>query len=191
VKAHGPWQIVETKEVYRDPWIRVERDDVVRPDGHPGTYTVVHLMPGVSVLALDSDLQVCLTKEFHYAVGRTTLEAVSGGIEPGEEPLQTAQRELKEELGISAEDWRELGTVDPFTASILSPAKLFLARNLTFGPQNLEGTETILLVKMPLEEAVRKVLDSEITHAPTAVLILKTWIAVSGIDEGLSTQGEK
>ncbi len=180
MKPHGPWQIIDTKQVYRDPWFRVERDDVVRPDGELGTYTVVHLKPGVCVLALDEDQQVCLTKEFHYAVGRITVEAVSGGIEPDEDPLLTAKRELQEELGITALDWLELGVVDPFTASILSPARLYLARKLTFGPQNLEGTETIELVKMPLEEAVRHVLGDHITHTPTAILILKTWLYICG-----------
>jgi ADP-ribose pyrophosphatase len=179
MKRHGPWQIVDTKEVYRDPWFRVERDNVIRPDGGPGTYTVVHLKPGVCVLALDENQDVCLTEEFHYAVGRVTLEAVSGGIEPDEDPLGTAKRELQEELGITAEEWREMGVVDPFTASILSPARLYLARRLSFGPQSLEGTETIRLAKLPLEDAVRRVLESEITHGPTAVLILKTWLAVS------------
>ncbi len=187
MKPHGPWQIIETKQVYRDPWFRVERDDVIRPDGELGTYTVVHLKPGVCVLALDDEGQVCLTKEFHYAVGRTTIEAVSGGIEPDEDPLVTAKRELKEELGISADDWQELGVVDPFTASILSPARLYLARTLTFGRQNLEGTETIELVKMPLEEAVRHVIGNHITHSPTAMLILKTWLFVSGADGTLDT----
>ena len=180
MKRHGPWEILETKEVYRDPWFRVERDDVIRPDGEPGTYTVVHLKPGVCVLALDDDGQVCLTEEFHYAVGRVTIEAVSGGIEPGEDPLETARRELEEELGIRAEDWREMGEVDPFTASILSPVKMYLAQSLTFGPQSLEGTETIRLVKLPLKEAVERVFASEITHSPTAVLILKTWLEVLG-----------
>ncbi len=180
LKRHGPWQIVETKEVYRDPWFRVERDDVIRPDGEPGTYTVVHLKPGVCVLALDEYRQVCLTEEFHYAVGRVTVEAVSGGMEPGEDPLETAKRELQEELGITADNWQELGVVDPFTSSILSPAKLYLAQNLAFGPQNLEGTETIRLIKMPLEEAVRQVLGSEISHGPSALAILKTWFALSG-----------
>ena len=188
VKPHGPWQIQSTNEVYRDPWFRVLRDEVIRPDGNPGTYTVVHLKPGVCVLALDEEENVCLTKEFHYAVGRITIEAVSGGIEPGEDPLETARRELQEELGISAEDWQELGTVDPFTASILSPARMYLARRLTFGPHNQEGTETIQLVKMPLEEAVRQVLDGEITHSPSAVLILKTWFQISRNARTGSTQ---
>lgn len=187
MKRHGPWGIRETKEVYRDPWFRVERDDVIRPDGEPGTYTVVHLKPGVCVLALDDDGQVSLTKEFHYAVGRITIEAVSGGIETDEDPLLTAQRELQEELGITAKVWQDMGRVDPFTASILSPTRMYLARHLTFGPQRLEGTETIELVKMPMEEAVRRVFNSEITHGPSALLILKTWMTVFRKDENKGT----
>jgi ADP-ribose pyrophosphatase len=189
MKRHGPWQIVKSNEVYKDPWFRVDRDKVIRPDGKPGTYTVVHLKPGVCVLALDEDGQVCLTEEFHYAVGRVTLECVSGGIEPGEDPLQTAKRELKEELGIIAEDWREMGTVDPFTASILSPVKLYLATHLTFGTQSQEGTETICLTMMPLKEAVRQVVESEITHSPTAVLLMKTWLAATQNSGKRSTSG--
>ena len=188
MKHHGPWQILETNEVYRDPWFRVERDEVIRPDGKPGTYTVVHLKPGVCVLALDEEQHVCLTQEFHYAVGRTTIEAVSGGIEPGEDPLETARRELEEELGITALDWQEMGEVDPFTASISSPAKLYLAQKLSFGAQSQEGTETIELTRMTLAEAVRRVMAGEITHSPSAVLILKTWLILSETGKGFSTQ---
>jgi 8-oxo-dGTP pyrophosphatase MutT (NUDIX family) len=121
----------------------------------------------------DEDRHVYLTEEFHYAVGRTTIEAVSGGVEPGEDALATARRELQEEIGIEAEEWTDLGTVDPFTASIVSPTRLYLARKLRFGEQSPEGTEQIRCVGMPLDEAVRMVLESEITHGPSCVLILK------------------
>ena len=99
-RSHGPWQITARHEVYRDPWIEVDRDEVIRPDGAPGTHAVVRLKPGVSVLPVDDSGTVYLTEEFHYAVGRTTLEAVSGGIEADEDPLVAARRELEEELGI-------------------------------------------------------------------------------------------
>jgi ADP-ribose pyrophosphatase len=170
---HGPWQIIASHEVYRDPWIRLRKDDVIRPDGRPGTHCVLHLKPGVSVLPLDADGTVCLTQEFHYGVGRETLEVVSGGIEPGEDPLLCAQRELVEELGITATDWTPLGSVDPFTSVVVSPTQLFLARGLTWGATAPEGTERIRPVKLPLETAVDLVWESRITHAPSCVLILK------------------
>lgn len=174
MQQHGPWQIVKSHEVYRDPWLRVRKDDVIRPDGQPGTHSVVHLKAGVCVLAIDNEDVVYLTEEFHYGVGRVTLEAVSGGIEPDESPLTTAQRELQEELGIEAAEWIESGVVDPFTASVVSPTTLYIARGLRFGAPSLEGTELIRCVKMPLAEAVEKVLRSEITHAPSCVLILRS-----------------
>ncbi len=171
-RQHGPWQIVRTLPVYRDPWLEVDRDEVIRPDGDPGTHCVVRMKAGVCVLARDSDGDVYLTEEFHYAVGRTTLEGVSGGIEPGEEALATAQRELQEELGLAAANWHELGVVDPFTSIVLSPTRLYLAEELRPVDRAPEGTELIRSVKLPLERAVEMVIQGQITHSPTCVLLL-------------------
>ena len=84
-RQHGPWKILESREVYRDPWTRLRRDEVIRPDGEPGSYSVLDLKPGVSVLAIDEQDNAYLTEEFHYGVGRVTIEAVSGGIEAGDD----------------------------------------------------------------------------------------------------------
>lgn len=173
---HGPWTILDSHEVYRDRWIALRKDNVIRPDGQPGTHCVLHLKPGVSVLAIDDDRRVYLTDEFHYGVGRNCLEAVSGGIEPGEDALTTAQRELQEELGITATEWEPLGVVDPFTTVVVSPTVLYLARGLSWGETNPEGTEQIRCVRLPFDEAVEMVLDGRISHAPTCVLILKAHI---------------
>lgn len=172
---HGPWRIVKSSEAYRDPWLHVRKDDVIRPDGLPGTHSVVTIKPGVCVVAFEGQ-DVFLTREFHYAVGRVTIEAVSGGREEDEPPLDCARRELAEELGIVAESWTELGTIDPFTASVVSPTTLFLATDLQFRQATPEGTELISLVRMTAEEAWRAVCDGRITHAPTCVVILQHWI---------------
>jgi ADP-ribose pyrophosphatase len=173
MKQHGPWKILESRPVYRDPWIDVRQDVVIRPDGADGTHCVVLMKPGVSVLALDGQGHAHLTEEFHYAIGRVAMEAVSGGIEPGEDALLTAQRELAEELGILAGRWTALGSVDPFTTIIASPTALYLAEDLEFVEQSPEGTEQIRRVRMPFDQAVEAVLRGAITHAPTCVLILK------------------
>lgn len=182
MKPHGPWTITATREVHRDPWVAVTVDDVIRPDGKPGTFTVVTMPPGVSVLPLDADGTVYLTEEFRYAVGTDCLETPSGGREDGEDPLAAAQRELKEELGIEADEWVDLGRVNPFTSMVLSPAQLFLARGLRFGSPHREGTEQIRRVRMPLAEAVEAVMSGRITHAQSCVLILKAarWLAAGG-----------
>lgn len=177
---HGPWTIIETTQVYSDPWLQVKKDDVIRPDGKPGTHSVVTIKPGVCVLAHD-DESVYLTKEFHYGVGRVTLEAVSGGRE-GEEPaIESAERELLEELGIKAESWTQLTTVDPFTASVVSPTVLFLATGLTFQPATPEGTEQIEMIKMKLDDAYQAVCTGQITHTPSCIVILRLWIQQQNI----------
>ncbi len=173
MQEHGPWTILRKQTVYQDAWVQVQLDDVIRPDTLPGTYTTVTLKAGVCVIAVDARQRVHLTKEFHYAVGRTTLEGVSGGVEEGESPEATAQRELAEELGLTAKRWTRLGQVDPFTAAIHSPVQLYLAQDLSQGSSQPEGTETIEHVILSLDEAVRMVLRSEITHGPTCVALLR------------------
>ena len=175
MRRHGPWTITNSTKVYEDPWIRLDHDKVIRPDGLAGTYSTVILKAGVTVIALDDRDNVHLTSEFHYAVGRVTLEGVSGGIEPGEQPLETAERELVEELGIVAGRWSSLGTCDPFTAAIRSPVDLFLAEQLTFTAVRPEGTELIERGSLTLGDAIEHVLDGRITHAPTCIALLKIW----------------
>lgn len=144
-----------------------------RPNGRSGIFGVVKMIPGVSVLPLDKEGFVYMTKEFHYAIEKEDVETASGGIDGNEEPIKAAKRELKEELGIEAEEWVDLGLVNPFTTVIKSPQKMFLARKLKFGKDNQEETENIELFKVKLEKAVQMVMDSTITHGPSCVLILK------------------
>ncbi len=172
-RRHGPWTILTRTEPYRDPWVRVERNDVIRPDGLPGSYCVIHLKAGVTVIAVDDRGQVHLTREFHYGVGRVTVEGASGGIDAGETPDEAARRELREELGLEARTWVDLGVVDPFTANVVSPTRLYLAMGLTEVEAAPEGTERIERVTMPLFQAVEQVLASQITHAPSCQAILR------------------
>ncbi len=179
--AHGPWKIKSSGVAYQDPWISVRRDEVIRPDGSDGSYATVRIKPGICVVAVDDQGQVHLTEEFHYAVGRTTIEGVSGGIEPGDTAIETAHRELIEELGITAEQIHSLGTTDAFSATIDSPTALFVATGLSLGRAQPEATELIHPVVMPLAEAVQGVLSGEITHSPTCIVLLRL-----ALDERLS-----
>jgi 8-oxo-dGTP pyrophosphatase MutT (NUDIX family) len=173
-RTKGPWLVEETVQRYQNSWLEVYEDIVIAPNGQLGAFATARMKAGVSVLALDGDDQVYLTREFRYAIERDSIEVVSGAIDDDELALSAARRELREELGIKASEWIELGSVDPFTSIILSPASLFLARELSFVEPDCDDTEIIQVVKVKLSEAVRMVMDSEITHGPSCILILKT-----------------
>ena len=189
MKPHGPWKIKQTDDVYVDQFIKVWRDEVIRPDGLDGQHVVVTLKPGVCVLAVDEQWNVHLTEEFHYAIGRNSIEAVSGGIEAGEEPDQTAVRELQEELGLQAASWEYITTTDPFTTVVTSPTRLYLASGLTQVDSSPEGTEQIQHRVIPIQECYQLVLNGRITHSPTSILVLLAYQRFIAHSMATSTQG--
>lgn len=175
MRKNGPWKIKSTTAKYRSELIELYEDEVIKPNGEPGTYSTVHVKAGVSVLPLDEDGFVYLARDFRYAVGREALEAVAGAIDEGEPKMEAARRELKEELGIEAADFVELGMVDPMPSLVDSPSYLFLAMGrLKFKEKELEAGENVKTVKVSLAEAVRMALQGEITHGSSCVLILRS-----------------
>jgi 8-oxo-dGTP pyrophosphatase MutT (NUDIX family) len=172
-RKHGPWTIKSSECLHRDEFVEVWLDEVVKPDGEPGRYATMRMKPGVAVLALDGEGFVHLVSMFRYAVGKECVEVVQGMIDEGEEAAEAARRELREELGIEAGELTDLGLVDAVTSQVFSPARVFLARGLTFREPDREATERMRPVKVTLEEAVRMVTDGEITQGTTCVLILK------------------
>ena len=169
----GPWTIKGSAEKYRNELMTVTEDEVIRPDGKPGTYGTVRMKAGVSILPLDDDGFVYLTSQFRYCVGRESVETASGAIDEGEEAEEAALRELREELGIEAGKLISLGGMDLDTSIVNCPVELFLARDLKFTAPQREGTEDIKTVKLKFDEAYRMVIEGEIRHSPSCVLILK------------------
>lgn len=154
MKQHGPWKIKSSEVKYKNPWIEVREDQVIRPDGKDGIYGIVNMKPGVSILAIDEKNYAYLTDEFQYSVGKNSLETVSGGIDDKEDPLSAAKRELKEETGIEADEWIDLGIVDPFTSIVNSSAQIYLARRLRFFKKDREGTETLKIHKVRFDQVI-------------------------------------
>jgi ADP-ribose pyrophosphatase len=169
----GPWIVNNSKTVYQNKWLWLREDDVIRPDGNKGTFSVVGIKPGISILPIDAEQNVYLTKEFHYAIEQETIEVVSGGIESDEPIEQAAKRELVEELGISANKLIPVGKINQFTSIVVSPNYQFIAQDLSFTSTNPEGTEKIAMVKIPFTTAYNWVLESQISDAITSILIMK------------------
>jgi len=183
-RKHGSWTVRSSERLYADEFAEVWVDEVSRPDGEPARRVTMRMKDGVAVLALDEEGFAHLVRTFRYAVGKECVEVVQGGTEEGEEPARAARRELKEELGIEAEDWTDLGLVDAITSQVYSPARVFLARGLTFGESDTESTESLEPVKVKFDEAVRMVMGGEITQGISCALILKARLLLEGESGG-------
>lgn len=172
-KAHGPWTIIATTRLFCNDFLELAEDQVIDPAGKLSSYATVRLAPGVAILPLADDGRAYLTRQFRYAIGCESLEVPSGAIDEGESPCEAAAREIREELGIEAAEWQELGIVHPVTSTIDGPVHLFVARGLRFTESEREPTEQIETVTLPLSEVVERVMAGEITHAPSCAVILK------------------
>lgn len=174
-EKRGPFLLVGSREAYKNPWIRVREDTVIRPDGTRGIFGVIEMKSGSSVLAITDDNQVYLVKEYKYGIERYSTELMSGALEDKETPLAAAKRELKEEIGLKASKWISLGMINPFTTAVHSPNYLFVALGVQAGNPSPDGSEVLQITKVPFQKAVDMVLSGKITHAASCVLILKTW----------------
>jgi 8-oxo-dGTP pyrophosphatase MutT (NUDIX family) len=178
----NPYHLLDTRTICESGVFHLREDLVEGPGRKRFTFPVVEIKSGSSTLPVTHDGYVYLVKEYKYAIQRTSIEVAGGAMEAGESPLAAAQRELREELGLVARRWIEIGTVDPFTTQLISPNHQFLAFDLEEVPKRPDEAEVIERVKVKLEEAVRRVMASEITHAPSCTLILKAqlWLEKAG-----------
>lgn len=175
MKRKGKWKISDSTTVYKNPWVTIIEEKGTQPDGKDGLHVLILYKAGIAVLPMDDDDNVYLNKEYRFAIEEECIEIVSGGIDGKETPLEAAKKELKEELGIIAKEWIDLGVYHPLTESILAPSSSYIARKLRFVDQNTEGTEDIRRIKVPLKNAVRMVLDGKIKFATAGLLILIAW----------------
>ncbi len=181
MKKNGPYKIISSREVYKNPWINVREDKVIHPKGDEGVFGVVTIDRGMSVLPIDEEGYVYLTKEFRYAVGKDTIETISGGVDKGEKIVEAVKREMLEEVGIKAKKFTELGMLYPLTTVLFHEAFLFLAEDLSFCKPDTTSKEIIQPVKIKLEKAMDMVCSSEIQHAPSCVLIYKAYHYINSI----------
>jgi ADP-ribose pyrophosphatase len=160
------------RTTYENRWLRFEAHDMVHPNGQAGEHGVVITPRASGAVVLDGD-NVVFTRQARYAVDRVLLEIVKGGAEPGETPLGAARRELREELGIEAARWDELGIIYEIPSIMQEPVSLFLARDLSRVASDPENVETIVAVRMPLRAALRAAGSGEIADAVTAAALLR------------------
>ncbi len=170
--SNGPWIRHSRRVAYDNPWITVWHDEVTRPDGQPGIYGLVHFESlAVGVVVLDDDDRILLVGQHRYSIDAMSWEIPEGGVPPGESALDGAARELREETGVVADDWRELARVHTSNSVTDEFGILFTAHAVSHGEADPEGTEELEVRWLPFEEVLAMTLDGRITDSMTVCAI--------------------
>ena len=171
----GPWRRLESRSIYRNPWIHVREDSVTRPDGNPGIYGIVEFANlAIGVVALNEVGEVVLVGQHRYPLDYYSWEIPEGGCpKESDDPEAAAARELREETGLEAARWHYLGCLALSNSVTDEVAHLFLVRNLSQGPSAPDPTEVLKVKWILLEEVVRQILEGEITESISIAAILR------------------
>ncbi|MFC4859130.1 NUDIX domain-containing protein [Actinophytocola glycyrrhizae] len=167
--------VLSTEDVYTGRIIALRVDEVAMPGGSQARREVVEHHGAVAILALDEDDQVTLIHQYRHPLGRRIWELPAGLIDHlGEDPLESAKRELVEEVGLAARNWSVLVDVAVSPGFTDEVVRVFLATGLSAVDRELLGDEEADLVarKFPLTEAVRMTLAGEIVNGATVGGIL-------------------
>ena len=169
----NPWRRVSRRVAYENPWVELFHDEVVRPDGQPGIYGVVHFLNrAIGVVPLDETADaVLLVGQYRYTLDHYSWEIPEGGGPMDEDPEVAARRELAEETGYRGGTWRELCRAELSNSVTDEVTILFLATGLEAGPASPEGTEQLQLRWVPFTEAMAMIGRGEITDAMTILAV--------------------
>lgn len=154
----------DTKFVGRVFTTKIE--EVILPNGSHATREIAEHIGGASVVAVEGD-EVILVRQYRHAVKDYVLEIPAGVLEAGEDPAHTAKRELQEETGAIAGEIIPLTKIYKSVGHSTEINHIYLGRNLTFGPQNLDEGEDVEVVRMKIEEVVDRCLSGEIVDSKT------------------------
>ncbi len=144
--------VIRSELIYSGKVITLHRDEIFLPEGRTAVREVVEHPGAVVVLAIDESDEVFLVSQYRHAIGGWLLELPAGGLEPGEEPLQAAKRELREEVGVEARDWTHLGSFYSTPGFVNERLHAYLARGLTGVETDPDDDEDISVIRYPLQQ---------------------------------------
>lgn len=165
-------QMINSEEIFNGKVFDIHKDRVRLQDGSEAWREVVEHSGGVCIAAVDDSRNIFLVEQYRYPLKEVTLEVAAGKLEKGEEPLAAAIRELSEETGFLSKCVKKIGTFYPSPGYSSEKLYFYLATELILGEKHPDEGEFLNCVRIPLNEAVDKVLSDEIVDGKTKALIL-------------------
>lgn len=177
VNEQNPWKTLSVQKIFESPWIELEWHDVLNPSGNVGKYNVVkfkHL--AIGILPIDKDGYTYLVGQWRYPLNQYSWEIPEGGGKMNVSPLESARRELFEETGLVAHHYEELIRLHTSNSVTDELAIVYLAQDLEQFQSQPEETEDITIKKVHLIDAVKMVMNGEITDSISVASLLKAAI---------------
>ena len=163
-----------SEEIFNGRILHVFKDGITLPGGGKSTRELIRHVGAVCVIPVTDDGKAVIEKQYRYPIDDVIIEIPAGKLDSlSEDRLEAAKRELREETGISADEWVDMGIF--YSAPAYSDEKItmYLARGLHFGKQELDEGEFLNVELVPLEELVAEVMANHIPDAKTETAILK------------------
>jgi len=176
-KVKGQAEVLSTETVFEGPLFRVTRDKLIEPGGKPAMRDVVRHNGSAVVLAVDNskdkkDPWVVMERQYRHAASRFMWEVPAGKLEPGEDPLEGAKRELEEETGYRAKKWTELFEYFASPGFLGESMKVFLAEGLVPGDSRPEEDELIEMRLVKMSELLKTIAKGGIIDGKTLSSVL-------------------
>ncbi|SDC97945.1 8-oxo-dGTP pyrophosphatase MutT, NUDIX family [Niabella drilacis] len=170
----NPWSVLDKQDVYDNPWIRVTEYNVINPSGGKGIYGKVHFKNiAIGILVIDADQNTFLIGQYRFVLNAYSWEIPEGGCPEGSDPLESAKRELLEEAGLEALQWKELLQMHLSNSVSDELAIVFMATDLVQKTPQPEETEQLVIRKLPLQDALDMVERGTITDAISVAALQK------------------
>ena len=165
-------KVVGAQSLAQTPVFVAERLEVQTADGARAPRFIARHHGGVGVVAVREG-RVCLVRQYRCALGRVTLEIPAGKLDfPGEDPLECAKRELREETGLKAEEWRKLVALRTTPGFCNETIHMYMARGLSQGERDLDDDEFLNVEWMPIERVTNMILEGRIEDSKTIAAVL-------------------
>jgi 8-oxo-dGTP pyrophosphatase MutT (NUDIX family) len=170
----NPWKLISQRKLFENPWFKVEEDHVINPSGREVNYAkVLFNHVAVGIVPLDGDGNIWLVGQTRYVPDVYSWEIPMGGSPIGEDLLTTAKRELKEETGLSANQWTPLLHVHTSNSITDEEGYVYVEEDLQMGETAFEDSEDITVKKVPLKHAIHMASEGQITDAISVAALFK------------------
>ncbi len=178
-EAHNPWTKISSEVKYENPWIKIVEDKVKNPAGNDGIYGVVHFKThAIAVIPLDENNNTWIVGQYRYPLDSYEWEIVEGGCPEVTSPLETAHRELHEEVGLKAETMEMILEMQLSNSTTDEVSYTYIARGLSYVGETPEEEEELAIRKLPFTEVYEMVLRGEIRDSLSVASVLraKIWL---------------